>query len=767
MNQNFNEQLCIVTVAVTSDSKGGYWGGAYFAGKSLEVVGKSRTKVGEPVRVLAPRSVFPEDSRIPKSGDVWVVKGDFKLNPSHPEWGYQLEAVDCRPLPPKKEMLSHFLSHHPAFRNIGIGAGKLSHIIDHYKHVANGGDHPWWERLAKSLDQGDIEYFVKYKLLTTESAFKLITAWRGVDTAEIEVLGYLQEKGLDPRLGSQVLRVWGDKAQHFLEQDPYYLLPFASWGMVDDVAQKSFGVAPDDQRRLVGAVLASLYQQLTDWKHTLTPRAELINLLNARLGKSTSLSSTAIDAALEKGVIIGGEEFGYQTVGAALLERRVCLWIEKTQRDKPDKRDKQVVAHPEVIDSYIEPVLIEREKVDRMAFTDEQRAAVRMAMTEPVSILSGGAGCGKTTVLKEILDAVERAGGSSYQMALSGRAATRMTFATGREAYTIASFVYKAKGGGIDLTRVPLLVIDEASMLDLPTMNRVIHCLRDNPVRILFVGDQHQLPPIQFGLVFHRLVDSLCVPKTELTVVKRSSEESGIPAVAAAIRRGQVPIIADYPGKIYPGVSFLPCAEGEMNSVISKAAADLGGVSEVQVLSLKKKGSGGTGQVNMMFQSLEDKRYKAGGRGERPTFYLDGHDGDISPGERFSKGDRVMYTVNAPELGLNNGSLGSVMDVLKTSLVCDFEGSQYVVEESDIRRIELAYSITVHKAQGSQFKRVIVPIVSSKNLLERSMIYTAATRGEEQVVFVGHYDAFKNAVLSRTSAELRRVGLLIRGHQYR
>jgi exodeoxyribonuclease V alpha subunit len=391
--------------------------------------------------------------------------------------------------------------------------------------------------------------------------------------------------------------------------------------------------------------------------------------------------------------------------------------------------------------SIIAGAITEFENSSQVRLSAGQRAAVAMALHQPLSVLTGGAGTGKTTVLQVIHRIAEQVGVPVLQMALSGRAAQRMREATGRPASTIAAFLRAAEQGSVDPESEALVVIDESSMLDLPVMYSIVRAL---PVRarLLLVGDPYQLPPIGFGLVFHVLADSPNIPKVELVEVHRQAESSGIPQIAREIRYGIVPPLSSFAG-LCAGVSFIEAGDGDVMDHIRGVLTEWRGCDDAQILAMTKRGASGVRSINATFHAMASPT--------KPKL----------EGWGFAEGDPIIYLVNDYQKELWNGSLGRIECILSSngrrSLLCCLDGARKEIPEEDLHRIDLAYAITVHKAQGSQFKRVIVPIVRSR-LLDRTLIYTALTRGMEQVVFIGDRDAFDAAITAPPHSRERQVG---------
>jgi exodeoxyribonuclease V alpha subunit len=335
-----------------------------------------------------------------------------------------------------------------------------------------------------------------------------------------------------------------------------------------------------------------------------------------------------------------------------------------------------------------------------------------------------------------------------FQLALAGLAAKRMTEATGLESITIAGFLARVDSRVIEIGS--LIVVDEASMVDVILLYRLQRHI-PSWVRFIFLGDPSQLPPIGPGLVLHALVGLPCIPQTELKTVVRQTAQSGIPRVAAAIRAHQIPDWAAYSGTPSSGVAFVPCTQSKLVETIQKVYVELGGTGSdfnVQILSITNARLSGVRHLNRVlhghFQAGAERINRADPDcGVTPARALDGLE--------FCVGDLVMFTENDYVLGLRNGSLGTILAALDVACcddpccVAKFDGTEYMLGSRQMNSLVHAYSITVHKSQGSEFPRVIIPISESR-LLDQSLIYTAVTRGVQQVVLIGDERALCDAI---------------------
>lgn len=677
-------------------------GSAIFSGHCAE---------GTRIRVVARPRCLP---RQPAIGEAWEITGDFR---EHPKYGRQLYAKRGSYSVPEGRLITNYLVNHPDFS--GIGEGKAKALYDAF------GD-----ELVSILDAGDVEAL--WTVLTASMAERLVDAW-AEKRAEGAVVAFLDKYGFDVRLANKLRRVWGSQAIEMLELNPYYMLAFASWRMTDLAAGK-LGIAQNDERRLVGAVEAALYERLQE-AHTLTPANRLIERVTKLLTAGDSTSREAIELALQEGAIVGNESEGYQPVGAAALEARIADRVRAMVAGEASKQF--TLFNAEVRSDWLAGAIAENEAAQGLELNAQQREAILLAATEQFSVLTGGAGVGKTTVLCVIIDIAKRLNLKVLQMALAGRAAKRMSETTGHEAMTIARFLHQAKEGMLEVTPDTLVIVDEASMLDLPTAFRLLRFLPEG-TRLLLVGDPAQLPPIGFGLVFHRLVQSPLVPQVELIEVHRQAAETGIPAIASSIRSHEVPDLEPYRGR-RPGVSFIQCSPDEMQSQLKALASDWHG-DDFQILGAIKDGLTGIEAINAQFHQAYD------------TECL----GDY----QFRAGEPVIHLVNDYDRGLMNGTLGRITGVANEGtpgLHVDFEGVAHFIPVAEVpERLALAHAISVHKAQGSQFRRVAV-VVTKSRILDHALIYTGLTRGIEQVVFLGSREAFEEAVRKPALAHQREV----------
>ena len=487
--------------------------------------------------------------------------------------------------------------------------------------------------------------------------------------------------------------------------------------------------------------------------------SDLQRRLEPVLGAPTSdfhwrnLISTAVLAGLTNGSYLTLGD-GIHPVGPFVMEAAVARAVA----------DRLRFSDPLLTSDEIDALLANHEDREGIVLNKEQRKGVQIASLHAFVLITGGAGVGKTTLLKALYPVFDLAGVKIFQMALAGRAAKRMVEATGRPASTIAGFLRNTKDDELALPCV--IVIDEASMVDIISMSQICERLPSH-VRILMVGDPNQLMPVGPGLVLHALATIPAVPKVELTLVKRHGAE--IAAAAFAIRNGvwpEISIIESAP------ISFIPCARRVNRASDTAQITDavlrhyLQDPKVTQILSSRRNGHDGTKNLNTICQSTMTG-------GAKPLLvWSDELDSHTYTG--FRLGDILLCTRNMWDWGLQNGSLGKLAEIEEAPRIlkspdgneigfalawADWDdGERRPILQSMLDDLELGYAITVHKAQGSQWHRVIVPITQNR-LLDRTLVYTALTRAQCQVILLGDERAARKAVEDIPRAFLRNIAL--------
>jgi len=717
------------------------FGGCIFTGKPIDVHGAVQDAAAY---YVVKATGLTLGMALVHAGQWWKVSGEasqrlldvngYRVS----EW--QIDASSALLMRPSGEHIVTFIADNPAFE--GLGQVKSRKLWD-----ALG------DKLYEALDTADVDTLAT--VLTQESAMQVVGAW--AQYGDSRTLQWLQAEGIDLDIGRKVLQFFGRETPEKLLEDPYRLLSFcASWRQVDALAQSHFGVTLDDPRRLQGAIEEACYRVFAAG-HTMVLSSTLMDYLQAVLGSQTktfrwrSLLPTALAQGLTNGSFVVGHH-GVQPLGALVMERQVA----KAVADRLAATDTALMTTGEVDD-----VLRAYEATEGIELNAEQRRAVHLASEKPFVLITGGAGVGKTTVLKGLYKVYDQAGVEVVQLALAGRAAKRMQEATGRAASTIASFLRAAK----ELGGPSVVVVDEASMVDIVTMHRLVELLPPG-VRLVLAGDPEQLMPVGPGLVLHALIRVPAVPLVELKVIKRYGGD--IAAAAVAIRKGIWPALSnDETGSI----AFIECADGRTEkgtSLIAETVLDLYRLdpANTQILSARRNGPDGVKTINALCQSATTV-------GEKPMMVWSAqHDQMVLTG--FNLGDPVLCTRNMWDRGLQNGSLGTIVELSdseQTSMdntgveaepalawVLWDDGVRRPVMEAMLDDMELGYAITVHKAQGSQWPRVIVPLTGHR-LLDRTLIYTAVTRAQNQVLIVGDEAAAKRAVESPPRVHGRQVGL--------
>jgi exodeoxyribonuclease V alpha subunit len=380
------------------------------------------------------------------------------------------------------------------------------------------------------------------------------------------------------------------------------------------------------------------------------------------------------------------------------------------------------------------------------SLSEEQKEAIRRALSQPVSVLTGGPGTGKTTALKALI-AVLESGRKTYALASpTGRAAKRLSQATGRQASTIHRLLGFKPGEGFKVNAenpldVDMLVVDETSMLDILLANNLFKALKPGS-HLLLVGDVDQLPSVGAGDVLREIIRSGLAPVTRLSAIFRQAADSHIITNAHRINTGQMPV---FPGGgassdffLFPAETPEEAANWVQETVCQRIPQKFGyhPLHEIQVLAPMYRGPAGVTALNERLQNALNPGSLM--KPEKRLF-----------GQVFRPGDKVMQTLNNYDKEVYNGDIGFVfaIDAINHTLTIDFEGRALAYDWSEADQLILAYAVSVHKSQGSEFPAVVIPLVTQHYMmLQRNLLYTAMTRARSLCVLVGSRKAIAIAV---------------------
>lgn len=566
-----------------------------------------------------------------------------------------------------------------------------------------------------------------------------------------EIMIFLHQRGISTARALTIYKTYGEEATQVLKTDPYRLavdIRGVGFKTADDIAAH-MGVARDAPQRVKAGLVHAL-ERTAQNGHGCLPKAVLL----ADAEKMLEVDPALLEVALAASITIG--DLAEEDAGTGpLIYLPPLLKAEQTIAARLVPLLKKPATHPAM--DVDKAITWAEEKTGRQ-LAESQRAAVREALRQRVLIITGGPGVGKTTILNTILLILRAKNVSVALAAPTGRAAQRLGESTGLEARTLHRLL-EAQGDGIwgRNQRKPLdddlFVVDEASMIDAPLMGHLLDALPEE-AHLLIVGDADQLPSVGPGSVLSDLIASGVVPCVRLTEIFRQAAESRIITTAHAINGGQMPDLKPAPDADF---FFLEhgSAEEIQRTVVGLVRDRLPGrygfnpMKDIQVLCPMNQHALGTRQFNALLQSALNPPAEM-------KFEVDRN------GQTYRVGDRVIQTRNNYEKEVFNGDIGHIAAISAEPVTLDvvFDGHRRVsYEPAELEELQLAYAITIHKSQGSEFPCVVIPLAMSHSImLQRSLIYTGVTRGKRLVVVVGAAKALGMAV-RQAGARRRWTGL--------
>ena len=550
------------------------------------------------------------------------------------------------------------------------------------------------------------------------------------------VMLFLQGYGVSTAYAAKIYRCYGKESIDKVNENPYRLADDI-WGIgfktADGIASK-MGYEKNDLRRCKSGLTYTL-SQLSDDGHVYAEQEQLLKSAMELLEADQDSIVMAMKEMVESeqlimdGDVIYLPPFYYAEIGAA----------NKLKNLMGTMATKSVPIQPN-----IEAITL----MTGIEYDEVQVDAIRQAVNSKVMVLTGGPGTGKTTTTQGIIAALKEMGLRILLAAPTGRAAKRMSEATGMEAKTIHRLLeYNPADGYKRNDENPIegdvLIVDECSMIDILLMNNLVKALSEN-MRLILVGDIDQLPSVGAGNVLRDIIDSECVPVVRLTRIFRQAQSSRIVMSAHAINEGKFPDISNGMNTDFFFIRNED-ADNVATAIVNLVKNRLPKsyhlpLSNIQVLTPMQRGVVGSANLNLILQEALNPTKEGLSRG----------------GYNFRKGDRVMQIHNNYDKEVFNGDLGYIESVNTEdrTLVVNFEDRMVEYEVSELDELSLAYATTIHKAQGSEYPIVVMPVLMKHYvMLQRNLIYTGITRAKKICVLIGSPRALAYAIHNLTVSD--------------
>ncbi|WDP84071.1 MAG: ATP-dependent RecD-like DNA helicase [Desulfobacter sp.] len=559
------------------------------------------------------------------------------------------------------------------------------------------------------------------------------------------VMHFLQGSPVGVAHAGTILKTYGNGALDVLKTDPYLLakdIPAIGFRAADRMARAA-GIPRDDENRLAACLVCQLIL-LAQEGHVYGEKQALIRGCARQTGVDPRMFEPVLSKLSDQKEVVAEDNciYLYRLYQAEQgIARRIQALLSMPARQFAINED-------QITEKVLSTMAVRLSK--------EQLDVVTQILAQKVSIITGGPGTGKTTLVRALCTVFKGLDLKVVLSAPTGRAARRLSEVTGKKAFTLhklLGFDHETGTFGKNFANpldLDLFVVDEASMVDTFLMYRLVEAMPAGASLIL-VGDTFQLPSVGPGNVLSDLIESKCVEIFSLTRIFRQALESPIVMHAHAIRKGRMPDIKSAGPDTASEFYFIETREpSRVVETISELCAKripkaFPHIEEVQVLTPMHRGEAGTINLNQQLQAVLNT--SAGG--------IESH------GVVFKPGDKVMHLKNNYEKEVFNGDIGRVAEADKTKgkVVVDYEGRRVPYELLELDELTLAYTISVHKSQGSEYQAVIIALTLPHFLLlQRNLLYTAMTRGKHLVIIVGSSKAFETAFENNKTA-LRLSGL--------
>ncbi|MBQ6752540.1 MAG: ATP-dependent RecD-like DNA helicase [Clostridia bacterium] len=650
----------------------------------------------------------------------------------HPTFGRQFRAESVeRAMPSTAATMLKYLSSGAVK---GVGPSTAVKIIE-----AFGED-------AFDVIENDPERLAKIKGITAAKAKAISEEFRKTNEVR-EIMIKLEALGLTANESINVFRVFGGYAVLRVTENPYMLcIPEIgiSFERADAIAA-ALPQATKPEYRIEAGILHVVAYNLSSNGHTCLPREKMLSPCSDLLDIDKDTIDIAMDTLVEQRQLTAFEMDGKEYLSLPYIHEAECMAAYKI---------KMMVKFPPAGRRTLDKEIEKLEKANGITYEKLQKEAIMTAAQKGVLILTGGPGTGKTTTVNGILELFERDGLNVVLCAPTGRAAQRMSEITGKEASTIHRLLEAERGSDDRMAfkrneknpiEADVLIVDELSMVDVILFSALLSAL---PIgcRLIMVGDNDQLPAVGAGSVLHDLLESGLLPVVELSEVFRQAMQSLIVTNAHRIVSGEEPDLSRVDNDFFH--MERESSDKAVYDIIDlyrnrlPKAYGYDPVKDIQVLCPSRKGDTGTANLNRLLQEAVNPPAK--GKNEYKNM-----------ARTFREGDKVMQIKNNYDIvwerrdargkveqgeGIFNGDIGTLLSIDRRAAVMkiDFGGRVATYPAESFKELELAYAVTVHKSQGSEFEAVIMPVIGvPPNLCYRNLFYTAVTRAKSKMITIG------------------------------